>query len=95
MAAKRKAEGKHDGAAVLYMVLAVVGFSLTAPVVSFGDGGESPFLFNASIKFGYILGQLAFLLKFYWPLLFSKKVWDFDLAERVLLANSLCSYTQF
>lgn len=67
-------EGRNR-AAVGYMLLAVVGFSLTALVVALANGRESPFLFNASIKFGYIIGQILFLLAFYRSLLFNKRVW--------------------
>lgn len=64
----------QNRSAVLYMIAAVVGFSLTPLLIALA-GAESPFLFNAGWRFGVILGCLLFLAISFHRLMFDLRVW--------------------
>ena len=51
---------RRNRAAVFFMLAAVIGFSLTPPLIAVFEASQAPFLFNAAIY----LGQAAFLFAF-------------------------------
>ena len=66
-------EGRN-GVAAVYMLLSVIGYSLIPPLIAWGDGAASPFLFNASMTFGLVIGYSAFLLAGHWVLVRNREV---------------------
>lgn len=58
------AEGaRRNRAAVFFMLSAVIGFSLTPPLIAVFNASQAPFLFNAAIYFGQAAFLFAFLAK--------------------------------
>ena len=54
-----------------YMLLAVALFSALPLIISWGGGGKTPFLFNAAMSAGVVLGCLVFIAYRYPSLLFN------------------------
>ena len=54
---------KRNRAAVLFMLAAVIGFSLTPPLIAALRASQAPFLSNAAIYFGQAAFIFAFLAK--------------------------------
>ena len=54
-----------------YMLAAVAMFSALPLIISWGDGGNTPFLFNAAMSAGVVLGCLAFMALRYPSLVFN------------------------
>lgn len=54
---------RRNRAAVFFMLSAVVGFSLTPPLIAVFKASQAPFLFNAAIYFGQAAFLFAFLAK--------------------------------
>ena len=50
---------------MFYICIATVGYSLVPLVIALGGGTESPFLLNAGISLGRVIGSLPFLLYAY------------------------------
>ena len=57
-----------------YMLLAVALFSALPLIISWGGGGKTPFLFNAAMSAGVVLGCLVFIAYRYPSLLFSADI---------------------
>ncbi len=54
-----------------YMLAAVVMFSALPLIISWGGGGKTPFLFNAAMSAGVVLGCLVFMARRYPGLVFN------------------------
>ncbi len=57
-----------------YMLLAVALFSALPLIIAWGGGGKTPFLFNAAMSAGVILGCLVFIAYRYPSLLFNANI---------------------
>ena len=57
-----------------YMLLAVALFSALPLIISWGGGGKTPFLFNAAMSAGVVLGCLVFIAYRYPSLLFNANI---------------------
>ena len=57
-----------------YMLLAVALFSALPLIISWGGGGKTPFLFNAAMSAGVVLGCLVFIAYRYHSLLFNANI---------------------
>ena len=57
--------GGNNLSAMGYMLLAVLGFSLTPLFIDLVAGFQSPFMFNAWFRIGASIGCLLFLLAYY------------------------------
>lgn len=66
--------GRRNGAAAGLMLASALGLSLNPLLISLGHGDESPFLFNASLKLGLIIGSLFFLITVHWTLVRSRSI---------------------
>ena len=63
MTVERTGVDVRNRAAVFFMLAAVIGFSLTPPLIAVFRASEAPFLFNAAIYFGQAAFIFAFLAK--------------------------------
>ena len=63
MASEHANGGGRNRAAVIFMLAAVIGFSLTPPLIAVFKASQAPFLFNAAIYFGQAAFLFAFLAK--------------------------------
>ena len=75
--------GGGNLAAIIYMMVAVLGLSVMPPVVSLAGGGENPFLVSAGLRIGLILGYAVFLSVGYWSILRSPSLWKL-VSQRVV-----------
>ena len=75
MSAFHRFQGTGNTTAIVYMFLAVIGFSLIPLVVARGDGASNPFVFNAGWRFGVVLGCILILAIGYRPQLLNRQIW--------------------
>ena len=55
----------RNAAGSVFMLAAVIGYSLIPLLVAGGNGANSPFLFSAGLRFGLGVGHIAFLAMFF------------------------------
>lgn len=72
MAIELTRSGQRNGVAIAYMFVTVSLGSLIPLVIAWSGGGDSPFLFNAGMTSGVVLGCLVFIVVRYQPLVFNR-----------------------
>ena len=58
-----------------FMLLAVIGFSLTPLLIAWGSGVSNPFLFNSGWRIGVVVGCLVFLAISFRKMVTDQQVW--------------------
>ena len=61
--------GSRNSIAAVYMMMAVVAFSLLPVLLAWGDAADRPFLFNAGFRLGTGIGYAILVIAFYMPIL--------------------------